>query len=68
MAINIKTKARINRQAKIIAEDMIDEEDFVNLIRMNGALAVLNMALGVETDNQANQLVAKARKLRTKKT
>lgn len=68
MAISNKTKVRINRQAKIVAEDMVDEDNFVNLIRMNGALAILNMALGMDTDQSANLLVSKARKLRTKKT
>ena len=65
-AIKQATRGRINRQARIIAEDMVGEDDFVKLIRMNGALAVLNMALGMETDQQANLLVDKARKLRTK--
>lgn len=67
MAISARTKSRINRQARIIAEDMVDEEDFVNLIRMNGALAILNMALAMEKDTHAEQLVDKARKLRVKK-
>lgn len=68
MAISTKTKTRVNRQAKLIAEDMVDEEDIFRLVRMNGALAILAMALGMETDAEANLLVTKARKLRTKKT
>ena len=68
MAISSKTKVRINRQAKIVAEDMVDEDNFVNLIRMNGALAIVKMALGMETDQSDNLLVSKDRKLRTKKT
>ena len=68
MAISTKTTNRVNRQAKLIAEDMVDEEDIFRLVRMNGALAILSMALGMETDADANLLVTKARKLRTKKT
>lgn len=67
-AIKPATRKRINRQARIIAEDMVDEEDFVNLIRMSGALAVLGMAMVSDTDQEANLLVDKARKLRTKKS
>ncbi len=66
-AIKKATRDRINRQARIIADEMVGEEDSISLIRMNSALSILSMALGMETDQQANLLLGKARKLKKSK-
>ena len=67
-SIKKATRDRINRQARIIADDMVSEDDAFRLTRMNGAMAILNMAIGMSTDQQANLLIDKARKLTNKKS
>jgi len=57
---------RIRRRVVVISEQMALETDPIKLARMNGALSMLTIAMAMQDDRNAQQLLDRARTLRAK--